>query len=163
MITLYKAVGARATNSNASKIGRYIKKLDVETGAEIWNTTLATNNATFGEKSAFETIAFTSDGGFVVGGYANGTATGFPNFKSGGQVEAGVPIMQKFAKSVAEAKKLNSRPQPSWSWGCNAANNCSTKEGLTNTPIFATFDGMSVNFRNSGIIHRTFFERWVSC
>ena len=158
MITLYKAVGARATNSNASKIGRYIKKLDVETGAEIWNTTLATNNATFGEKSAFETIAFTSDGGFVVGGYANGTATGFPNFKSGGQVEAGVPIIQKFAKSVAEAKKLNSRPQPSWSWGCNA-NNCTTKEGLTNTPIFTTFDGMSVNFEASG----TFFERRVSC
>ena len=135
MSTLYIAVGARATNSNASKIGRYIKKLDVETGAEIWNTTLATNNATFGANSAFETIAFTSDGGFVVGGYANGTESGFPNFKSGGQVEGGVPIMQKFAKNVAEAKKMNSRPQPSWSWGCYAASNCTTQERLSDLVI----------------------------
>ena len=64
-----------------------IVKLNAKTGAEIWTMLLPLDDNTIGKKAGFETIAFTSDGGFVVGGYCRYSAQEFPFFKSSGQVE----------------------------------------------------------------------------
>lgn len=120
------AAGTRSTRTDLSKIGRYIKKLDAATGAEIWNTTLSVSDTQFGSNSGLETIAFTDDGGFIVGGYAKGQNKLFPTFKSGGQVEDGLPMMQKFSASVANARFMSKRPDPEWTWICGVGNNCST-------------------------------------
>lgn len=60
-----------------------IAKLSETDGSIIWEMTHGTG-------SGVETVAFTSDGGFVVGGYTgDSSAISGMNFKSGGQIEAG--------------------------------------------------------------------------
>ena len=63
-----------------------IVKLDAKTGSEIWTLLLPTTQTNIGKKSGYETIAFTADGGFIVGGYCKYTSAEFPFFKSSGQV-----------------------------------------------------------------------------
>ena len=70
----------------STKHHRMIVKLDAKTGAEIWTMLLPTTQSNIGKKAGYETIAFTSDGGFIVGGYCKYTAAEFPFFKSSGQV-----------------------------------------------------------------------------
>ena len=73
-------------------------------------------------QSGYESIAFTSDGGFIAGGWGNHEG-GWPSFKSGGQVEFGVPIYQKFSAAVAlQATAFGSPPTPEWTFKCDSTN-----------------------------------------
>lgn len=72
-----------------------ITKLNEDDGAKIWEMTYVTG-------SGAETVAFTSDGGFVVGGYVNSnTSADSMNFKSGGQCEDGQPFLGKISATDA--------------------------------------------------------------
>ena len=55
----------------------WIGKLQASDGTLVWDMTYAT-----GIGNGAESVAFLSDGSFVIGGYINGS--GFPTFKSGG-------------------------------------------------------------------------------
>ena len=93
-------------------IARVVSKLDADTGAIIWSATLPINDHLGTERSsAYESIVFTSDGGFVVSGVANypfeGSATEGPMFKSAGQIEEGNPLIEKYPPSVANADQVN--------------------------------------------------------
>ena len=79
------------------------------------------NDIDVGKKSGYETISFTSDGGFIVGGYCNYKSDEFPVFKSSGQVDSGKPILQKFPATVANAGAMSSAPTPEWTYICNDA------------------------------------------
>ena len=63
------------------------------------------------KNSGYESIVFTSDGGFIASGFTNypfeGSATEGPLFKSAGQVEEGNPMIEKFPASVAHANEIN--------------------------------------------------------
>ena len=101
--------------------------MSVTDGSTIWETTMPETEANMGNKSGYESIKFTSDGGFIVGGFANFDETGFPSFKSGGQVDRGNPIYQKFSKTVADATTMPTPPTPDWTWACGGgANNVAT-------------------------------------
>lgn len=69
----------------------------------------------YGTGSGVETVAFTSDGGFVVGGYT-GDSTPIKEmfFKSGGQLEAGAPFVGKVSK--ADAEGTASPRSFAWTW-----------------------------------------------
>ena len=115
------------TQHSTTVIRRWILKLSATDGSTIWETTMPETDANMGNKSGYESIKFTSDGGFIVGGFANFDEDGFPNFKSGGQVDRGNPIYQKFPKSVADATSMPSSPTPTWTWSCGGgANNPTT-------------------------------------
>jgi len=72
-----------------------IAKLNASDGSILWEMP-------YGSASGAETVAFTSDGGFVVGGYLN---TAIPlneiNFKSGGQIEEATPFVGKISAADA--------------------------------------------------------------
>lgn len=70
-----------------------IAKLNSSDGAIVWEMT-------YGTMSGVETVAFTSDGGFVVGGYLD-TSYLPEGYKSGGQVENGTPFVGKISASDA--------------------------------------------------------------
>ena len=73
-------------------------------------------------QSGYESIAFTSDGGFIAGGWADHEG-GWPSFKSGGQVEFGIPIYQKFSASVAtQTGAFVTPPTPDWTFKCDTTN-----------------------------------------
>ena len=73
-------------------------------------------------QSGYESIAFTADGGFVAGGWVDHEG-GWPSFKSGGQVDLGYPIFQKFSASVAaQNTAFATPPTPEWTFKCDAAN-----------------------------------------
>ena len=97
------AAGVRQSTADATKFNGYVVKLNGNTGALVWEFDFLSGS---GQRSGFETIAFTSDGGFIVGGFSHmGWESGskFPGFKSGGQIESGRPILHKFSKAVADA------------------------------------------------------------
>lgn len=83
-----------------------IAKLNASTGALIWEMA-------YGASSGAETVSFTSDGGFVVGGYIN---TLQPlsdiNFKSGGQVSEATPFIGK----ISAADAAGSSTPASFEW-----------------------------------------------
>ena len=102
------AVGVRETNDSGSNQARWVVKIDAQSGSTVWQFELGNEETWAGAKSGYETIAFTEDGGFVVGGFGNFDEEGFPAFKSGGQVELATPIIQKFSEAVAEAPSVSS-------------------------------------------------------
>ena len=112
------AVGVRQTATTTHQ--RYVVKLNAQTGAQIWSFLMPTG-AGFGARSGYETIAFTQDGGFIVGGYGTAFDTAFPNFKSGGSVDEAYPILQKFSAATASASTMGSAPTPVWSYICQSA------------------------------------------
>lgn len=74
----------------------YIAKLKATDGSKVWEMS-------YGSGSGAETVAFTSDGGFVIGGYLDSeTPLKEQNFKSGGQIESGTPIIAKISKADAD-------------------------------------------------------------
>ena len=106
------AVGATNVGVGSHHIARVVSKLDAATGAIIWSATLPINDHLGTERSsAYESVVFTSDGGFVVSGVANypfeGSATEGPMFKSAGQIEEGNPLIEKYPASVANADQVN--------------------------------------------------------
>ena len=113
------AVGVKE-GSTSKKHQRYVVKLNAQTGALIWSFMMPTG-AGFGLRSGYETIAFSEDGGFIVGGYGTSPDTTFPSFKSGGTVDEGQPILQKFSAATASASTMPSAPTPVWSYICQAA------------------------------------------
>ena len=117
------SAGVRRSTSSTSQWNGYVVKLNSATGALIWEFDYKTSS---GQRSGFETVHFTEDGGFIVGGYANMAGNEWQGFKSGGQVEDGRPIMHKFSKATADANSLSSAPTPVWSYKCRASGNACT-------------------------------------
>ena len=121
--TYVLAAGVKEKNNNAH--ARWIIKLDAATGAVIWEIEMPTNNSdglSKSKQSGYESIGFTKDGGFIVGGWADHEG-GFPSFKSGGQVDMGYPIFQKFGANVAKrTTAFASAPTPKWTFKCDATN-----------------------------------------
>jgi len=102
-------------------------KVSTVDGSTIWETKMSETEANMGPKSGYESVKFTSDGGFVVGGFANFDEDEFPSFKSGGQVDRGNPIFQKFSKATADATTMAAPPTAVWTWSCGGgANNPTT-------------------------------------
>jgi hypothetical protein len=101
---------------------RWLVKLNASTGAEIWKIQFPETDAGVGNKSGFESVAFTADGGFIAGGFAN-YENNFPFFKSAGAVDNGNPIMQKFSKATADASTMATPPTPEWTWICGGTSN----------------------------------------
>ena len=142
--TYVLAAGVKETSAGVH--ARWVLKLDAATGQEIWSIVMPTDNRQ-GQKftegvfytrsqtdpiesdglstmsqSGYESIAFTADGGFVAGGWADHEG-GWPSFKSGGQVDLGYPIFQKFSPSVAaQSTAFVTPPTPEWTFQCDAAN-----------------------------------------
>ena len=55
-------------------------QLDSATGQKIWSFDKLES-----DRSGFESVQFTEDGGFIVGGFKNSGLIPMPTFKSGGQ------------------------------------------------------------------------------
>lgn len=108
---------------------RWLVKLDAATGAEIWQIVMPMDNSDgMGSRSGWETVEFTSDGGFVCGGWANKHTGEFPGYKSGGQVDAARPMFQKFSASVAsQTTPMTTMPSAEWSYVCGSGNSCSAQ------------------------------------
>ena len=104
----------------------YVVKLDVETGNLIWEFDFTSGS---GVRSGFETIHFTSDGGFIVGGFSHREWEEHPYFKSGGQVDNGRPVLHKFSAEIANSASV-SDPMPEWTYRCGAAGTtCDLNDG----------------------------------
>merc|ERR1712037_110016 len=90
-----------------------------------------------GTRSGFETIHFTSDGGFIVGGFSHRVDKEMPGFKSGGQVDQGRPVMHKFSAQVANSDSVSS-PTPVWTYSCDSgSNSCALDDGsVKNMRVF---------------------------
>jgi len=132
--TYVLAAGVKETSTGVH--ARWIKKFDAASGAEIWEIVMPTDNSdglSSQSQSGYESIAFTADGGFVAGGWANHEG-GWPAFKSGGQVEFGTPIFQKFSASVAtQSTAFASPPTPEWTFNCDSTNCDSNVKGSAKT------------------------------
>ena len=105
------AVGATNVGTATKNIARVITKLDAATGTIIWSVTLPINDNLGTEKSsAYESVVFTSDGGFIASGVASypfeGTAAQGPMFKSAGQIGEGQALIEKYPASVANAAQV---------------------------------------------------------
>ena len=111
-------------------------KIDVTSGAMIWEFSLGNTATAFGAKSGYETIAFTSDGGFVVGGFGGYTNGDFPTFKSGGQLDNGTPIMEKFDSTVASAASMPTAPTAVWTWVCGTGNSCAVLGSMKSIRVY---------------------------
>ena len=117
------AAGVREVSTTVYQ--RWLVKLNASTGAEMWKIQFPETDAGVGNKSGFESIAFTADGGFIAGGFANYQGN-FPFFKSAGAVDSGNPIMQKFSKTTADASTMSTPPTPEWTWICSGTSNPAT-------------------------------------
>ena len=89
------AAGVRQSTSNSNKYNGYVVKvlslkfvvkinifsqLNAATGQKIWSFDIMDT-----DRSGFESVQFTEDGGFIVGGFKNSGLIPMPTFKSGGQ------------------------------------------------------------------------------
>ena len=84
----------------------YVAKLLVIDGSIVWKQNYG---ATKTSGAGVETVYFTSDGGFVIGGFVNSDSQIKDMlFKSGGMVEDGIPFIGKISASDAES---NEAPQ----------------------------------------------------
>ena len=97
---------------NKRYLSRMITKIDSSSGQKIWSARLpTTDNLGDSRNSGYESVVFTSDGGFVASGFSNypsiSSATVGPMFKSAGQVEEGYPMVEKFPASVANANSID--------------------------------------------------------
>lgn len=143
--TYVLAAGVKEVTGN--KHARWIIKLDAVTGQEIWSFEMPTGGTLGGtsKQSGFESIAFTKDGGFIAGGWGRHHSNGWPAFKSGGQVEFGTPIFQKFSKNVAKrtlAYGEGKSPTPLWTFECDATNCSSKVQGSMKTMRVFMDDGV---------------------
>ena len=101
-------------------------KLDAATGQQVWEITMPSGGL-FGDRSGYESVQFTSDGGFIAGGFANRFGN-MPHFKSGGAVDDGRPIFEKFSPEIAQATTdFTVAPTPTWSYQCGKASQGSVK------------------------------------
>ena len=109
---------------------------------------MPSNESGIGKFSGYESVVFTADGGFVAGGFANGQHDSMDslNYKSGGQVDSGNPIAQKFSASVANTGKQSSTlsATPEWTFKCGGtgSTNCSGMIGAFNTMRVFTENGV---------------------
>ena len=60
--------GIRQPGSVKTTFNGYVVKLDAATGAKLWEFDYNTGSGT---RSGFETVHFTADGGFIVGGFTH--------------------------------------------------------------------------------------------
>ena len=67
------AAGIREKQKTSSGfvLQRYLVKIDAATGQTIWELKMPINDALIGNAAGYESLQFTEDGGFVVGGFAN--------------------------------------------------------------------------------------------
>ena len=109
---------------------------------------MPTNESGMGKFSGYESVVFTADGGFVAGGFANGQHDSIDtlHYKSGGQVDSGNPIAQKFSAAVANTGKQSSplSATPEWTFQCGGqgSTNCSKMVGAFNTMRVFTENGV---------------------
>ena len=107
------AVGATNILVGSTRyIARTVTKIDSSNGNIIWTATLpTTDNLGAYRNSGYESVVFTSDGGFIVSGFKSAwdikSATDGPMFKSAGQIEEAYPMIEKFPSSVANADEIN--------------------------------------------------------
>ena len=126
-------------------LARWLVKLDAQTGQEIWQLTMPTTDAEMGKQSGYESIQFTADGGFIAGGWGINYEDGFPGFKSGGQVDQGTPIFQKFSASVASrSSPFTTAPTPEWTFKCDNVNCPGTVKGSMKTMKLFNDNGVFV-------------------
>ena len=98
---------------NKRYLSRTITKIDSSSGRKIWSAILPTTDNLGGSRnSGYESVVFTSDGGFIASGFTNNpmdtsSASVGPMFKSAGQVEEGYPMIEKFPASVANSNSIN--------------------------------------------------------
>ena len=59
-----------------------------------------------GTRSGIESIAFTKDGGFIVGGFSHKEDEEWPHYKSGGAIDSGIPLLIKYSKETADATSM---------------------------------------------------------
>lgn len=120
------AVGLRQ-GKNTKTFHRWVVKVDSNTGATIWEFSMPSTDARVGKHSGYESVVFTEDGGFIAGGFAQGIYDGMPAYKSGGQVDGGIPIAEKFSPEVAAATTpFTTTPTPQWSYICDKDDASST-------------------------------------
>ena len=117
-------------------MARWLVKLRASDGAVIWEIIMPVDDSDgMGARNGWETVEFTSDGGFVVGGWANKQSGNVPSYKSGGQVDEATPIFQKFSSTVAQsdmAIEIGSPPTPEWSFKCGdgTTGNCAGTKAM---------------------------------
>jgi len=93
-----------------------ITKLDAKTGNIVWTKNVASPNSQ--TSASAETVAFTSDGGFVVGGGVNSyIPANEMHFKSGGQVEESTAWLGKV--SAQDAAGSSEPADFEWEWTTN--------------------------------------------
>jgi len=129
------AAGTRQSTSTTNNYNGYVVKIDSATGATIWEFDYLTGA---GSRSGFETIHLTSDGGFIVGGFINRVDVEKPGFKSGGQVDQGIPVMHKFSAAQAASSSAGS-PTPEWTYACDGSSGrtCNLNDGsVKNMRVF---------------------------
>jgi len=129
------AAGTRQSTSTSNNYNGYVVKIDSATGTTIWEFDYLTGA---GSRSGFETIHLTSDGGFIVGGFMNRVDTEKPGFKSGGQVDQGIPVMHKFSAAQAASSSAGT-PTPVWSYSCDGSSGrtCNLNDGsVKNMRVF---------------------------
>ena len=115
------AAGVIAGDQKA-EFKRWLVKIDAKTGRSIWEIILPSDDREIGFASGYESIQFTSDGGFIAGGWAKGDYLQMPSYKSGGQIDGGVPLAQKFGPDVAQASFLiSNNPKPQWTYVCGSS------------------------------------------
>jgi len=89
-------------DNGSGKSTMVITKLLESDGSVVWTMN-------YGTGAGVETVAFTSDGGFVVGGYIDMTDDlSEIAFKSGGQVTSGKPFLGKISAANAAASSAPS-------------------------------------------------------
>ena len=124
------AAGTRQ-GSTKSIAHRWLVKFDANTGEKIWEIKMPSTDAGIGQFAGYESIVFTADGGFIAGGFANGEQGSMDelNYKSGGQVDSGNPLAQKFSAAVANTGKTSGvlSATPEWTYQCGGqgSTNCS--------------------------------------
>ena len=107
--------------ATSSEYHRWLVKLDAATGAKIWEIIMPSTDAYASAKSGYESVEFTADGGFIAGGFVDYVGQ-FPGFKSGGQIDGGIPIYEKFDATVASATTdFVTAPTPVWTYKCGDA------------------------------------------
>lgn len=108
-------VGIRENTAGKSKMN--IAKLKESDGSIVWEMEY---NPTSGKGAGAETVAFTSDGGFVIGGFID-TEDGIADmiFKSSGIVTSGTPFIGKI--SAADAAGTTAPAAFAWTYTNTAA------------------------------------------
>ena len=64
-----------------------------------------------------------------------------PHYKSGGQIDSGIPIFDKFGPEVASAASLSGAPTPQWTYICGSSAVCKNMKSSVNTMRTFTENG----------------------